>query len=317
MGGMAIIWDHERVPRPHLLTARSLVKQCDNVNNLVDDTFRLSHQEILDKSKADSLVKTIVTLQISWLLISVFARIIRGLPTSQLEICTIAFAVLAIPTFAANGAKPKDVDCPILIPYKDRPDGLLPDDLIVDPNEHSFTTRSLTPFVEISWNRYRIADDSFRLQANGTLFTTLSYALAFSTAGFGAIHCAAWRSEFPTRPETLLWRVASVLSTTLPLSNLILMGVTSNFLHRESRKMFPVVQRCSKKWNTCPDALSTSYTLFWKDNEVWCSQTKPVDSKCTFKSIALTNTWLQTETLPPRSLISGIAGPGFRIAIIS
>ena len=37
-------------------------------------------------------------------------------------------------------------------------------------------------------------------------------------AGFGAIHLIAWYSEFPSRAELILWRVACIALTALPLT---------------------------------------------------------------------------------------------------
>jgi hypothetical protein len=75
----------------------------------------LSEDDIADKSKADWLVKTIAVFQIAWLIVTVFARGVLGLPVTQLEIATTAFSVFAIATYAANFWKPKDVFQPILL----------------------------------------------------------------------------------------------------------------------------------------------------------------------------------------------------------
>jgi hypothetical protein len=40
---------------------------------------------------------------------------VRDLPVSHLEVCTAAFSTLAIITYAANWAKPKDIEVPILV----------------------------------------------------------------------------------------------------------------------------------------------------------------------------------------------------------
>jgi hypothetical protein len=75
----------------------------------------LAEEDIEDKSKADWLLKGIAILQITWLILSVAVRGTTGLPVIQLEIATIAFAVFAIATYAANLWKPKDVARPTLL----------------------------------------------------------------------------------------------------------------------------------------------------------------------------------------------------------
>ena len=46
---------------------------------------------------------------------------------------------------------------------------------------------------------------------------------------FGAVHCFAWHYDFPSGTERLLWRVASLITTALPIAwtavySLFLMG---------------------------------------------------------------------------------------------
>jgi hypothetical protein len=80
------------------------------INNL-----SLSEEEINDRAKADMFVKAITITQIAWLVLSVITRKARDLPTSQLEIVTLAFAVLAIGTYSACFYKPKDVQTTVTI----------------------------------------------------------------------------------------------------------------------------------------------------------------------------------------------------------
>ena len=40
--------------------------------------------------------------------------------------------------------------------------------------------------------------------------------LGFFACGFGALHCLAWSSPFPTSTEKLAWRICSVTTTVLP-----------------------------------------------------------------------------------------------------
>ncbi|KIM20190.1 hypothetical protein M408DRAFT_38550, partial [Serendipita vermifera MAFF 305830] len=43
-------------------------------------------------------------------------------------------------------------------------------------------------------------------------------------AGFGAVHCIAWSSEFPSRTELTLWRVSCVAMITIPAMVTVMMG---------------------------------------------------------------------------------------------
>ncbi|KAI4694149.1 uncharacterized protein J4E84_002731 [Alternaria hordeiaustralica] len=98
------------------VTAHALVKCCvPNGHSPFEDEY-LTKEAIFDKSKVDSLFKIVATLQILWLVVSVITRKMYDLPISLLEVCTVAFATIAIATYAANWAKPKDVEVPIELP---------------------------------------------------------------------------------------------------------------------------------------------------------------------------------------------------------
>jgi hypothetical protein len=258
-------------------TAHCLVQCClpTGCNPLSGD-IRLSKEEIVDKCKADCLMKAVATLQILWLIVSVITRTCRGLPLSQLEICTVAFAAMAIVTYVTNWAKPKDVEIPFAIVNEDpQHSGSCK---AFTMRGQSCITRAAKPSQLGQNGTSRILNDSFRLQLHGTFFLTLSYALAFSTVGFGAIHCAAWPTDFPTHVEKLLWMVASVLATILPLSNMVLMGVTIKVLQRETRKLLRCIQRDSERTRHCSFTQSPTYDMvFWKDDGLWSSRNGTLD----------------------------------------
>jgi hypothetical protein len=71
--------------------------------------FRLSEEEIKDKSKADFFTKTIALVQISSLFFSVITREIQDLAFSQLELVTLAFAVCAVLTYLFRWYKPQGI----------------------------------------------------------------------------------------------------------------------------------------------------------------------------------------------------------------
>lgn len=72
---------------PHRLTitARGMafLASCGHVPDV-------SREDILDKSKADTLAKTLVMIQASWMLLQVIARLVVRLPVTLLEVNTVA-----------------------------------------------------------------------------------------------------------------------------------------------------------------------------------------------------------------------------------
>ena len=258
------------------VTAHALAKCCvPNKHNLLGH-FWLTKEDILDKSKADNLLKTVAAIQILWLIVSVITRKVYNLPISLLEVCTAAFAALAIATYVANLAKPKDVDVPITIINENHHE----DDFY--RNGESFFARTIRPSKEhdaIYWRR-RIENDLLRLQSHGTQYVTLTYALAVSTMCFGAIHCSAWQSYFPSQAERRLWQVASVMSSTLPLTNLLVMGISNLILGRQARKVIVTTEllmqslmRTSSGSTSEPDRRTNRKLLkLWTEDGYLCMQ---------------------------------------------
>ncbi|KAJ4138603.1 hypothetical protein NW768_002453 [Fusarium equiseti] len=177
----------------------------------------LGREDIEDKSKADSFVKSIAVLQIAWLVLNVIARAIKKLPITQIEMATIAFAVMAIFTYAMNWWKPKDVSRPIRLVSDYYGSSDLSDIQTVDLMQ-SFMTRLRRPHRAAQQSRdipdiQRVPNDLVWMEGQIPLFYHL---LGISSLGFGSLHCIAWNFQFPTRTELICWRVASLLSAALP-----------------------------------------------------------------------------------------------------
>ncbi|KAH9959102.1 hypothetical protein BC827DRAFT_1269107 [Russula dissimulans] len=83
------------------------------------DFPRISKMEIQDKSKGDFISKAVVILQTSWFVIQCIARGVRGLPITELELATIAFAGLNFVMYLLWWDKPLNVECGVRV-YKKR-----------------------------------------------------------------------------------------------------------------------------------------------------------------------------------------------------
>ncbi|KAH9959117.1 hypothetical protein BC827DRAFT_1269116 [Russula dissimulans] len=75
------------------------------------DIPRISKMEIQDKSKGDFISKAVVILQTSWFVIQCIARGVQGLPITELELATIAFASLNFVIYVLWWDKPLNVQC--------------------------------------------------------------------------------------------------------------------------------------------------------------------------------------------------------------
>ena len=72
----------------------------------------------MDRSKGDSLAKTIILIQLTWFAIQVIARVVQHLQITALEITTIAYVVVSTILYIIWWHKPKDVRYPIGVTLK-------------------------------------------------------------------------------------------------------------------------------------------------------------------------------------------------------
>ncbi|TFK59979.1 hypothetical protein BDN72DRAFT_965886 [Pluteus cervinus] len=79
------------------------------------DELRFPKKQVEDRSKGDVLSKGLVALQTSWFVLECIARFQRHLPITELEVVTLAFAVLNIITYGFWWDKPLNVNCQIQI----------------------------------------------------------------------------------------------------------------------------------------------------------------------------------------------------------
>ena len=79
----------------------------------------VSEKDLDDRSKGDWLSKTIAVVQLVWFVVQLAARGFGKLPTTQLEIDSLAISVLGCFTHAFWWHKPKDVRCPVPVYWKE------------------------------------------------------------------------------------------------------------------------------------------------------------------------------------------------------
>ncbi|KAL0062117.1 hypothetical protein AAF712_011044 [Marasmius tenuissimus] len=111
MGGFMLVDGENRPVRP------LLVEDVTERNNMEAISLPiLSEREIQDRSKGDGLSKTFILLQTTWFLIQILARVVSGLPMTELELVTVAFATLNILAYIFWYNKPLNVDCSVPTP---------------------------------------------------------------------------------------------------------------------------------------------------------------------------------------------------------
>jgi len=95
---------------------------CDPLVTLIRNRkITLTEGEIQDRSKGDILSKGFVVLQTLWFMVEFFARMDQRLPVTELELVTLAYAILNIAIYFLWWKKPQNVRYPFRV-YADKLD---------------------------------------------------------------------------------------------------------------------------------------------------------------------------------------------------
>jgi hypothetical protein len=180
--------------------------------------------ELQDKSKGDIFVKTIAITQVFWVALQITVRAAKGLAISQLELAVAAFSVCAIITYLLLIPKPQGVRVPTRC-IRCEPGSI---EQAVQKQDGARLRMFFVPGLILDdedVKRKRIPNDHiyFDFDINGkvnideTPYTIYACMLGFVVGGviFGSIHIAGWNLTFPTPIEQKLWRISSILLTTL------------------------------------------------------------------------------------------------------
>ena len=222
----------------------------------------ITEDEIVDKSKSESFAKAIASLQFIYLVLSAISRAVRHLGLAQLEIFVLAFAVLALLTYAVYWNKPQNVNAPTVIFMPKFSDDVArdadireslkaqkydPEDRILPCKEEWIIDRSRSADYANSgsdtnekWVHSRFlvkmiqgarVDNMFsHVRAIENTFVLISGLIPFL---FGGIHLLAWNFDFPTAAEHIIWRISSVVITIVPSIGI---GVMAVFIYLQTRE---------------------------------------------------------------------------------
>ena len=174
----------------------------------------ITEEELQARGKSDSVVKLIALLQIIWFAVQTLFRGIQHYQITALEIMTVAFVFCTVFTYATCWYQPQDVEFPVFLEIDDvapATDGTTP-----DQNRDRSSHAEEDAGTPTRWPG-RVQTDPLDTYVSGRVAENVQDILVTLFAcGFGALHCLAWNSPFPTYKERLAWRICSVTTTVLP-----------------------------------------------------------------------------------------------------
>ncbi|KAJ7059221.1 hypothetical protein C8F01DRAFT_1232277 [Mycena amicta] len=183
---------------------------------------RTTEAAIKDKSKGDAFSKGIAFFQGLWFVMQCIARTAQHLPLTELEVATLAFAVVNIFTWSLWWSKLLDVRDPIVIEVSPQYNGAMPaqqprswDSKFASLLGSVYNVEEYNPIANNAVPTFWFSSEE-DLDAVNNAWDLVISGQFFVAAIFGAIHCIAWHAAFPTIAEMWLWRVSAVLIAGVP-----------------------------------------------------------------------------------------------------
>ncbi|KAF8135897.1 hypothetical protein K438DRAFT_1947316 [Mycena galopus ATCC 62051] len=174
-------------------------------------------EDITYKSKGDALSKGVALAQGLWFCTQCLARVHQHLTVTELEVSTLAFAVVNIFIWLLWWEKPLDVQQPLVVGPPMPAQSINSYSLSVwycfvsgivghakDDNEYDPLSSTSVPLL---WS----LPTDYKLQYGSMGITALAGSV------FGAINCTAWNTDFPTTAEKWIWRSCSLMIAAIPV----------------------------------------------------------------------------------------------------
>ncbi|KAJ6570919.1 hypothetical protein DFH09DRAFT_1362541 [Mycena vulgaris] len=215
--------------------------------------------DIMDKSKGDTLSRGAALAQGLWLTAQALARVSQRLSVTKLEIATLAF-----------WEKPLDVQQPIVVgPAEDFPlkpastspqlDGLeklAAEEKLSESSPSPPHLDKLTRFSGVLIGYYGDYDPgtvatsvpsfwSMEKDIDGEYLAIAFLIQCLVGILFGAIHCAAWNTHFPSTTKMWMWRACSLSVAALPVTDDECYGDKSVFITINAVLMIYTLARLS------------------------------------------------------------------------
>ncbi|KAF8655496.1 hypothetical protein AX16_003026 [Volvariella volvacea WC 439] len=212
----------------------------DSTDSKLDSTIILptiSEAELLDKSKYNALSKILAIMHLHWFVVQYIARYTQGLAITELEVITLAYALLNTLTNVIWWGKPANIEYPVYFyrngERKSGPDGpsgrwgrqeLWEKEWYTGlwPCKERLKRTLLAICAPLKDMARRIANAKrTEIHSAGDLtvrdWRRMVSWMSIVGALFGGIHVMAWDTQFSSPILQVLWRACLVIITTLPL----------------------------------------------------------------------------------------------------
>lgn len=180
---------------------------------LIHSLPQVSGRSLEAFSKADTLVKLLTLVQVSWLIVQLIVRKIARLPSSQLEIAALAFSASSILTYLLYWNRPQGVETIWRMKASKLPTKKELESLMNFRPRYMWELSRSESSIDGNYDLVPIPNDIYGQDAH------FVWGVIIGGTVFGGLHCFAWNFYFPTPVEALVWRICSILTTVVPLAS--------------------------------------------------------------------------------------------------
>ncbi|PFH46197.1 hypothetical protein AMATHDRAFT_70381 [Amanita thiersii Skay4041] len=186
------------------------------------DLPEVTEKGILDKSKGDVVSKGVTMVQTTYFVLQCIHRAARGLVVTELELTAVAHTLFSVMIYFFWWNKPLNVEVPIEVHEKSLPWIAPPSSPAGGSSVHAEDVNLLTGQCKRQLSlRVRMGLGCYN--ASGTAVDFLRFTLIFFLGRlFGAVHCLAWNTHFPTRAASIVWRVSVLMVTFCPFISYVI-----------------------------------------------------------------------------------------------
>jgi hypothetical protein len=213
-----------------------------------------TEEDIKDRGKSDGIAKAIVLLQTLWFVVQCITRGFQHLPLTELEIVTLAYAMMNCFIYFFWWDKPRDVGCPIRL-YENVTTSYTPLEWApgfagisermcryLVGNQDSCVVLSKERKVPIFWSsRYGFGNDSVVGRGHDTALGATNLGPSIVGMAFGAVHFLAWWHDFLSHAEFILWRISCVALVAVPLSSTVACSLVATRLQSRLLQAFAAI----------------------------------------------------------------------------
>ena len=179
---------------------------CNGIDEAPSNVTMPTKNQIQDRGKGDNIAKTITIIQTLWFAVQAAHRVSQNFIVTELELTVLAHVTLNIFIYWCWWNKPLNLGFPVEVYVKKSEGTGREADGSRAPADAESQTSTPRPRLSFRVNLGAFLVDevnAWYVRPGGAAVLVFGTAMIGGT--FGAIHCLAWNSTFPSHVEQTLW----------------------------------------------------------------------------------------------------------------